>query len=218
MKRAFVTGANRGIGLAIAAGLTAKGLEVVIGSRDLKTGQAAAAEIGATAVQLDVANPASIEAAVDDAGPIDVLVNNAGILGSGNLLDDPTDFETSMAIMVHGPYLLMHHLTPHMVSQGYGHIVNVSSGWGAFSDGVNGPASYGVAKAALNALTVATARTLPKNVKVNAMCPGWVRTRMGGGAASRSPEQGADTAVWLATLSDDGPTGQFFRDRQRIEW
>ena len=218
MKRALVTGANRGIGFAIASGLKEKGLDVVIGSRDLQAGKAAAAQIGATAVQLDVANPASIKAAVGDAGPIDVLVNNAGILGSGNLLDDPEDFEASMAIMVHGPYLLMHHLTPYMVSQGYERVVNVSSGWGAFSDGVNGPASYGVAKAALNALTVASARTLPRSVKVNAMCPGWVRTRMGGGAASRSPEQGADTAIWLAMLSDDGPTGQFFRDRKRIDW
>jgi len=218
MKRALVTGANRGTGLAIASGLKAKGLDVMIGSRDLKAGQAAAADIGATAVQLDVASPASIEAAVDEAGPIDVLVNNAGILGSGNLLDNPKDFEVLMATMVHGPYLLTHHLKPHMVSQGYGRIVNVSSGWGAFSDGVNGPASYGVAKAALNALTVATARTLPKTIKVNAMCPGWVRTRMGGGAASRPPEQGADTAIWLATLPEDGPTGLFFRDRQRIDW
>ena len=218
MKRALVTGANRGIGFAVASGLKANGLDIVIGSRDLKAGQTAASKIHATAIQLDVGDPSSIKTAVDEAGPIDVLVNNAGILGSGNLLDDPEDFEASMSIMVHGPYLLMHLLTPHMVAQGYGRIVNVSSGWGAFSDGVNGPASYGVAKAALNALTVASARSLPKNVKVNAMCPGWVRTRMGGSSANRSPEEGADTAIWLAMLSDEGPTGQFFRNRKRIDW
>ncbi|MEM8972781.1 MAG: SDR family NAD(P)-dependent oxidoreductase [Pseudomonadota bacterium] len=218
MRRALVTGANRGIGLAIAKGLKEAGLEVLVGARDLEAGRIAATEIGAAALHLDVADPDSIASAVKEAGHIDVLVNNAGILGSGSLLDDPEDFAASMAIMVHGPYLLMHHLTPRMVSSGYGRVVNVSSGWGAFSDGVAGPAGYGVAKAALNALTVATARTLPKNVKVNAMCPGWVRTRMGGSGANRSPEEGADTAVWLATLPDNGPTGGFFRDRKSIDW
>lgn len=90
--------------------------------------------------------------------------------------------------------------------------------WGAFSDGVAGPGAYGVAKAALNALTVAAARTLPSYVKVNAMCPGWVRTRMGGQGASRSPEEGVDAAIWLATLGSEGPTGGFFRDRKPIDW
>ena len=80
--------------------------------------------------------------------------------------------------------------------------MNVSSGWGAFSDGVTGP--------------VASAQTLPKSVKVNAMCPGWVHTRKGGISANRSPEDGADTAIWLATLPDNGPTDGFYRDRERI--
>lgn len=218
MKRALVTGGNRGIGLAIAQGLAERGLEVVIGARNAEAGQEAAKQIGASAVELNVASPESIARAARAIGPIDVLINNAGILGTGRVLDDPQDFADSMAVMVHGPYLLMHHLTPNMVAQSYGRVVNLSSGWGAFSDGVNGPASYGVAKAALNALTVASARTLPANVKVNAMCPGWVRTRMGGSGADRSPEQGADTAVWLGTLGDTGPTGKFFRDRKEIPW
>jgi len=218
MKRALVTGANRGIGLAIATGLVQQGHEVLLGSRDLAAGQAAARSIGATSIQLDVADPHSIARAVAQAGPVDVLVNNAGILGSGRVLDDPQDFADSMAVMVHGPYLLMHHLIPHMVTQGHGNVVNVSSGWGAFSDGVGGPASYGVAKAALNALTVAAARSVPHSVKINAMCPGWVRTHMGGRGADRSAEQGADTALWLATLDAAGPTRGFFRDRLPIEW
>lgn len=218
MKRAIVTGANRGIGLAIAKGLQNKGLEVFVAARDLAAGERAADQIGAKAIELDVANPKSISAAAAKVGPVDVLVNNAGILGTGSVLDDPDDFHASMAVMVHGPYLLMQLLTPHMVANGYGRVVNVSSGWGAFSEGLEGPASYGVAKAALNALTMASANTLPHNVKVNAMCPGWVRTRMGGRGADRSPEEGADTAVWLATLPNDGPTGLFFRDRQPIEW
>ncbi len=218
MRRALVTGANRGIGFAIAKGLQDRGLEVLIGARNLEAGKQAATKLNATALEIDIADPKSIADAVQQAGQIDVLVNNAGVLGSGRVLDDPEDFADSMAVMVHGPYWLMHHLAPRMVSQGYGRIVNVSSGWGAFSDGVAGPAAYGVAKAALNALTVATARTLPGTVKVNAMCPGWVRTRMGGTAATKSPEEGADTAIWLATLGDDGPTGKFFRDRKPIDW
>jgi len=218
MRRALVTGANRGIGLAIASGLVERGLEVLVGARDLAAGQDAAARIGATALHLDVADPASITTALDHAGPIDVLVNNAGILGTTQLLDDAEDFATSMAVMVHGPYSLIRSVAPDMRRSGYGRIVNVSSGWGAFSDGVAGPGAYGVAKAALNALTVACARALPQTVKVNAMCPGWVRTRMGGNSAQRSPEEGADTAIWLATLPSDGPTGSFFRDRRPIAW
>lgn len=219
MKRALVTGGNRGIGLAIAKGLKDQGLQVVIGARDPAAGKTAAQQVGAaTSVVLDVADPRSIAAAARTVGPVDVLVNNAGILGTGSLLNDPDDFSASMAVMVQGPYLLMHLLTPHMASAGYGRVVNVSSGWGAFSDGVAGPASYGVAKAALNALTVASARTLPAQVKVNAMCPGWVQTRMGGSSADRSPAEGADTAIWLATLPADGPTGGFFRDRAPIDW
>lgn len=218
MKRALVTGANRGIGLAIAEGLVGRGLEVLLGARDRSAGEKAARRIGAAALQLDVADPASVLRALEEAGPVDVLVNNAGVLGSGGVLDDPEDFAESMAVMVEGPYLLMHHLTPRMVARRYGRIVNVSSGWGAFSDGVGGPGGYGVAKAALNALTVAAARSLPNSVKVNAMCPGWVRTRMGGAGANRSVEEGADTALWLATLGAAGPTGGFFRDRKRIDW
>ena len=219
-KTALVTGANRGIGLAIATGLAAEGYRVLIGSRDKTAGEKAAKKIGgeAAAIELDVADEDSIASAAREAGEVDALVNNAGILGKGGVLDDAREFDDSMAVMVRGPYLLIQQLAPKMKKRGYGRIVNISSGWGAFSDGLAGPASYGVAKAALNALTVAVARTLPPSVKVNAMCPGWVRTRMGGMVATRSPEEGADTAIWLATLGDDGPTGGFFRDRKPIEW
>lgn len=217
-RRALVTGANRGIGLAIARGLAERGCHVYMGVRDMAAAAEVVRDLDADTVTLDVADADSIKRAAEEIGPVDILVNNAGVLGAGRLLDDPEDFERSMSVMVHGPYLLMHLFTPAMVRNGYGRIVNVSSGWGAFSDGVSGPAAYGVAKAALNALTVASARTLPDSVKVNAMCPGWVRTRMGGASASRSPEEGADTAIWLATLDADGPTGGFFRDRKQIAW
>jgi NAD(P)-dependent dehydrogenase (short-subunit alcohol dehydrogenase family) len=147
-----------------------------------------------------------------------VLGNNAGVLRPGRLLDNPMGFAESLAVMVQGPYLLIRALAPGMVRRDYGRIVNVSSGWGSLAEGIGGPSGYGVAKAALNALTVAVAQELPATVMVNAMCPGWVRTRMGGAGAPRSPEQGADTAVWLSTLPEGGPSGGFFRDRRPIPW
>lgn len=218
MKRALVTGGNRGIGFAIAEGLKAQNADVIIGARDPSAGRSAAEKIGCSSVGLDVSDPDSINRAIGEAGPFDVLVNNAGVLFNERLLESPDHFAESMAVMVTGPYLLIHACAPAMAAAGYGRIVNVSSGWGSFAEGLGGPGAYGVAKAALNALTLAVSRELPQNVKVNAMCPGWVRTRMGGAGATLSPAQGADTAIWLATLSDDGPTGGLFRERSAVPW
>lgn len=148
-----------------------------------------------------------------------MLVNNAGILPDGTLLDMPwADVGASFAVNVMGPLRLARGLGPAMARRGYGRIVNVSSGWGSFAEGLERPGVYGVTKAALNALTVRLASELPGAVKVNAMCPGWVRTRMGGAGAPRAPEEAADTAYWLGTLADDGPSGGFFRDRRLIAW
>ena len=218
MKRALVTGANRGIGFAVAKGLTESGHEVLVSGRDPEQVEVAARKIGAQAVVLDVADSESIASTVKDIGHIDILINNAGVLGTGGVLDSLAEWDRAMRIMVDGPFQLMHYLVPNMVAQNYGRVVNVSSGWGAFSDGIAGPGAYGVAKAALNALTVSASRNIPDTVKINAMCPGWVRTRMGGKDADRSPEEGADTILWLATLDEDGPTGGFFRDRKPIAW
>ena len=217
-RRALVTGGNRGIGRAIAEGLRAKGLDVWIGSRDREAGDEAAREIGARAVPLDLSSDVSIRDALRQVGAVDVLVNNAGVLWDEGLWDDPDHFDASFAVMVRAPYLLMRALVPGMGDRGHGRIVNVSSGWGSFAEGLGGGGAYGPAKAALNALTVRAAAQAPGGVKINAMCPGWVRTRMGGAAANRSPSEGADTAIWLATLPDDGPTGGFFRDRRAIGW
>lgn len=218
MKRALVTGANRGIGLEIARGLAARGIDVIAGARDTAAAEKAAAEIGAGPVQLDVSDSKSIDQAVREAGPFDILVNNAGVLFHEPMIGSPEHYAESMTVMVDGPYRLIHACAPHMVRSGYGRIVNLSSGWGSFAEGLGGPGAYGVAKAALNALTLALSRELPASVKINAMCPGWVRTRMGGAGATLSPEQGADTAIWLATLPEDGPTGGFFRERRPIAW
>jgi len=215
---ALVTGGNRGIGKAIAAGLRAKGMRVVIGVRDLESGRAAAEEIGVEAVRLDVTRLDSLAGAVDKIGGVDVLVNNAGVLIDSNMLEDAGGFHMSVDVMFRGPYELIRVTAPHMRARGWGRIVNVSSGWGSFADGLEGPGAYGVAKAALNALTKAMVRDLPESVKINAMCPGWVQTRMGGAGANRTPEEGAETAIWLADLPEDGPTGRFFRDKHSIRW
>ena len=104
-----------------------------------------------------------------------------------------------------------------MQKQNFGRIINVSSGWGSFNEGLEGPAPYSISKATLNALTKVLAKELQDNVTINSMCPGWVHTRMGGENAPLTPEQGADTIVWLANQSDT-INGQFFRDRQPINW
>jgi len=118
-----------------------------------------------------------------------------------------------------GPLLLAQALVPLLKRNGYGRIVNVSSGQGQLSDMGVGTPAYRVSKTALNALTRTLAAELKgSGILVNSMCPGWVRTDMGGAGAPRTVEQGADTAVWLATLPDDGPSGGFFRDRRPIPW
>jgi len=229
MKRtALITGGNRGIGLATARQLAEAGVSVVIGARDAASGAEAADSIRregveVTVVCLDLSDPVAIDAAVKElkaqGRTIDALVNNAGVIQQKPLLDlTDTDWAESIAVHVMGPLRLVRALAPEMIARGYGRIVNVSSGWGSFAEGLDGPGAYGVTKAALNALTVRLAKELPSTIKVNAMCPGWVRTRMGGQDAPRTPDQGADTAVWLATLPEDGPTGGFFRDRARIAW
>ena len=217
MKRALVTGGKRGIGRAIAAGLKARGLEVTIGARDPEAGEAVARALGVTWAHVDLSS-ADTYFPVMDEGRFDVLVNNAGVLIETNMLDAPSDFYESIEVMVNAPYELIRIGTPYWRETGWGRIVNLSSGWGSFAEGLGGPGAYGVAKAALNALTKALPRDLPDGVKVNAMCPGWVRTDMGGPNATSSVEEGADTAIWLATLPDDGPTGKFFRRRKEIAW
>lgn len=218
MRRALVTGGNRGIGRAICVGLKALGVEVVMGARDIEAGILVAEEIGVTPTYLDLQAPQLLTSTFAEFGGFDIVVNNAGVLFDGPILSDPDKFTISMEVMVTGPYEVIRRAMPFMQAAGYGRIANLSSDWGSFAEGLRGPNAYGVAKAALNALTVVAAREAPPGVKINAMCPGWVRTRMGGAGAIRSPEKGAETALWLATLPDDGPTGGFFRDRRAIGW
>lgn len=232
---ALVTGANRGIGFEVVRQLAKAGLMPVLAARNVAKGNAAAAKLAAQgvivpAVALDVTDDASVAAAVHEVerahGPIDILVNNAGILidelggFSASVFDVKTDilrrtFETN----VEGPLRMMQAVLPGMRARGYGRVVNLSSMAGQMQGMGAGYPAYRMSKSALNALTRIVADEVGKgDVKINAMCPGWVRTDMGGPEATRSVEQGADTAVWLATLPSNGPTGGFFQDRRAIAW
>ena len=215
---ALVTGGNRGIGRAIAAGLQAQGCTVTIGARDVGEGRRTAAEIGCGLARLDLEDPDTGFELFAATGGFDILVNNAGVLEDVSLLSPRSDFSRAMEVMVAAPLDLIRMNATHWRATGWGRVVNLSSGWGAHAEGLGGPGAYGVAKAALNALTRALVRDLPPGVKINACCPGWVATRMGGPSAPLTPEDGADTPVWLALLPEDGPTGGFFRKRKPVAW
>jgi NAD(P)-dependent dehydrogenase (short-subunit alcohol dehydrogenase family) len=175
---------------------------------------------------LDVTSAESIarlkDIMVAEHGRVDVLVNNAALdLDEGESVFEVKleTFRTTMETNVYGPVALCQAFVPGMIERGYGRVVNVSSRSGQFSSMTGSTPSYRMSKAALNALTVMVAEaTRGVNVLVNSVCPGWVRTDMGGPGAQRSVEQGADTIVWLACLPDGGPTGGFFRDCKLISW
>lgn len=235
---ALVSGAAKGIGLEIARGLARRGFTVFLGARDRAKGHAAAGALADAGdvrfLRLDVTDEASIgEAtrAIDRlAHRLDVLVNNAGVL-----LDEgrsAADVETAvlratLETNVVGAFALTRACLPLLRQSPHPRIVNVSSTAGSLSemataldDGEGFPApSYRVSKAALNALTLVLARDLrPDRILVNACCPGWVRTDMGGPDATLSPAEGAITPLFLATLPDDGPTGGFFADGAPTPW
>ena len=229
---AVVTGANRGIGLEIARQLAKSGWQVVLTSRDADKGRQAAARLreqglAVDALQLDVTDRTSCQAAqgwlAQRFSRIDALINNAGILidpKGVSVLDLPLQvLHKTLETNLFGALNVTQALAPLLRASRGARIVNVSSGMGQLSDMQGGSPAYRMSKTALNALTRTLAVGLaPQGIKVNTMCPGWVRTDMGGAGATRSVEQGADTAVWLATLPEDGPTGGFFRDRLPIPW
>lgn len=224
-KTALVTGGNRGIGRAVVEALSQKGFRVILACRDFEEGFRLSREIGGDveAVQLELSEPKKMLRQVrqiDSAFPqVDILVNNAGVLEERDFsVLSSSDFMHSMQVNALSAYELIQFFGNKMSQRGYGRIVNVSSGWGAFSDGLNGPAAYSISKATLNAITKVASQSYPSCVKINAMCPGWVRTRMGGNAATRTSERAAETIIWLATLDGSGPDGQFFRDKKRIDW
>jgi len=230
-KIALVTGGNRGIGLEICRQLAQLNIKVILTSRDLAKGNQAqqrlAQEQLTVAVQaLEVTDDqqiAQLNAFIQQHyGHLDILINNAGVFPDKitTALDSSVDhLRQAMETNLYGPFRLCQTFIPLMKQHNYGRIVNLSSGMGQLSE-MNGCCpGYRTSKTALNALTRLLADELRgSNVLINALCPGWVRTEMGSEQATRDVTEGADTAIWLATLPDGGPSGGFFRDRKPIPW
>jgi NAD(P)-dependent dehydrogenase (short-subunit alcohol dehydrogenase family) len=228
-RTALVTGANKGIGFEVARELARLGLRVFLGARNEKAGRAAVDKLGkeggVSFLEIDVSKADSIQRAAEamsrQTERLDVLVNNAGIL-----LDEDKDaltitaeiFETTMRTNTLGPWLVAQAFAPLLKKSAEPRIVNVSSGGGQLEDGADGWApGYCVSKTALNGVTAQLAAALPK-FAVNSVCPGWVRTAMGGENATRSVAEGAATIVWLATEAPHDLTGKFVKDRKVIPW
>ena len=228
---ALVSGSARGIGRAAAVQLLGLGYDVIVTARDERKAVEAATELAAnggrvTPAQLDVTDRESVGALAQrieaDPGRLDVLVNNAAVYGdTGATVGDASldEVQETLETNLFGAWRLTQAMLPLLRVGGNGRIVNVSSGAGQLDEMGTGMPSYRISKVSLNALTRMLANEERSNgILVNSVCPGWVRTDMGGPNAPRSPDEGADTVVWLATLPDDGPTGGFFRDRKPIPW
>lgn len=234
---AIVTGGNRGIGKEISRQLAEKGLQVIITCRDEDKGRKAVEEMRQEGLSIefqvvDVHDRKSIQDMIrrveHDFGRLDVLVNNAGIImdrGVSVLDVEESVMKETFETNYFGALRMIQASVPLMKAHRYGRIVNISSGLGAFEIlqgflGLKGSSSaYRISKTMLNALTCLAAQEVSEmGIKVNAVCPGRVQTDMGGADAPLTVAEGADTAVWLATLGEDGPTGGFFRERKRIEW
>lgn len=227
---ALVTGANRGIGLEVARELASQRMTVILGARDLEKGKTAALELSSEGFnvlpqQLDVTDQESIDQLVtqlkEEFGRLDILVNNAGILydtwqqaSNANLDTVHEAIETN----TFGPWRMCQAFLPLLRQSKRGRIVNVSSEAGALTSMGSSTPAYSTSKAALNAFTRLLAAQLKgTGILVNAVCPGWVATDMGG-AGGRPVEEGAAGIVWAATLPDNGPTGGFFRDGKPLPW
>ncbi|WLT32611.1 SDR family NAD(P)-dependent oxidoreductase [Geothrix sp. PMB-07] len=218
---ALITGASRGLGREVARRLVEEGFTVLAGVRDPARMKPLP---GAEVQPLDMCDPTSIAAAAAAIlarhGRLDVLVNNAGILldQMGEVLTlDPAVLRRTLETNALGPLALSQALTPLMPKGG--RIVNVSSGGGQLSVPSNWAPAYCISKTALNAITVQLAAALkPRGIAVNAVCPGWVRTDMGGPEAPRSLQQGADSILWLVLKAGPEISGGFWRDGQRIDW
>lgn len=230
MKAALVTGANKGIGREVARQLARKGFHVFMGARNRDAGRKAADQIvkqggKATFVEMDVADNASVTAAASEfakaADHLDVVVNNAGIMMDGddailNVSDDI--LRKTVETNALGALRVTRAFEPLLGKSEAPRVINVSSSGGQLTGGADGwSPAYCISKTALNGVTWQLAAALPK-FAVNSVCPGWVRTDMGGSNATRSVEEGADTIVWLAIDAPQNLTGKFLRDRKEIPW
>mgnify|MGYP000754850018 CR=1 FL=1 len=218
---ALVTGASRGIGAAIADGLAARGATVYGGARD-----PADVSDDHRGVRLDVTDEADIGNVIDvlryEAEGLDILVNNAGIGGPAGPIGESTTggIDRVLDTNLRGPILLTKHALDLLLETAGGRVVNVSSTGGQLSgDADRWRGVYSLSKAGLNGLTVQLdAAYRADGLIANAASPGWVRTNLGGPDAPRSPEEGAETPIWLAQFTPDAPSGKFWEDRERIDW
>lgn len=227
---ALVTGANRGIGREVCRQLAEREYLVLLGARNPARGEVAARELDATGqrvrpLTLDVADARSVVVAAEevarDPGRLDVLVNNAAIDydTSRRAVDVPlAEVHEAFETNVFGAWRTVQAFLPLLRRSAHGRIVNVSSEGGSLASMGGGTPAYSTTKAALNALTRVLAGELRADgILVNAVCPGWTATDMGGWGG-RPVEEGAASAVWAAVLPDDGPTGGFYRDGRPLPW
>ena len=225
-----VTGANRGIGFEMCRQLAARGARVVLTARkkaagDVAIDKLAKEKLSAQFHTLDVTDGKSISALrnflKDRYGRLDVLINNAGIIAKGEddaLKVDLATVRATLETNTLGPLRLAQALAPLLKRSTSARIVNMSSGMGELGHNSGGHAAYRISKTALNAATAILAAELRGSVAVNSVCPGWVKTDMGGPGANREVAEGADTAVWLALDAPQKLTGKFIRDREVIPW
>ncbi len=229
-KIALVTGANRGIGFETCRQLSQLNLTVLLTARDTTKGEVVTKQLtdkglDVTYYQLDVSNKNNIKSIFDKIeqqfGRLDILINNAAILYDTDQSTINADLEQvskALTTNLYGPWLMCQAFIPLMVKNGYGRIVNVSSGAGSLHYMEGGTPAYGISKAALNALTKKLASELRgTNILVNSVDPGWVATDMGG-HGGRPVKDGAKGIVWAATLPDNGPSGGFFYDGKPEPW
>ncbi|TGB02259.1 SDR family NAD(P)-dependent oxidoreductase [Halobacillus salinus] len=232
MKNALVTGANRGIGFEASRQLAKTGYKVWLGARREEKGKKAEAILKEEGFDVqyvfcDVAQPDRMEELRDrileEDGKLDVLINNAGIFPDKkeSILDvDSVTFEDVQLVNYFGPYFLMRTFIPVMIDNNYGRVVNLAAEMGV-SSAMDEPmaGAYKASKYSLNALTrLFAGSTRRKNVKVNSVSPGWVKTDLGGDKAKREPEEAMEGILWLAQLEEDGPNGKFFRDKEELDF
>ena len=236
-RTALVTGANKGIGFEVARQLARKGFHVFLGARNAAPGEAASEKIRSekgsekernnvvTFLEIDVSKPDSVRRAAEEFSQhvdhLDTLVNNAGIALNEDedvLKISVETFETTLRTNTVGPLVVSQAFLPLLKKSTAPRIVNVSSGGGQLADGADGwSPAYCISKTALNGVTSQLAAALP-NFAVNSVCPGWVRTDMGGKEATRSIAEGAAGIVWLAAEAPQKESGKFWRDRKVISW
>jgi NAD(P)-dependent dehydrogenase (short-subunit alcohol dehydrogenase family) len=224
-RSALVTGTSRGIGPHIASGLAKLGARVLCHARREEDARGRAAEVGGVPVWGDLAGLDGVRSLASqvaaEAPALAVLVHNAGVLHRGRIDDTtPDDFADTLDVNVRAPFFLTQALLPQLRAAAGARVVVVSSRAGAMNEGMSGGSmAYRISKAAVNAFACNLAAELaPDGILVNAMHPGWVRTDMGGRSAAVAPEDGADTAIFLATLPDGGPSGKFWFERREIDF